>query len=94
MAAINWKTTEEIAAEQAANQPSLFTYKTDIWSRCTDDEAEQLDGALQSSSVRYRRMWDDCITVEHDSALFTYLHSEMTTPFGSDRTDQLLAPST
>lgn len=91
-----WLDAGNEIAEPPAPEPVVnedFTFKTDIWMRCTDDEAERLDGVLQTTNVRQRRMWDDCQTVEHKSDLFNLLTEQMTATFGAERTVLLLAPS-
>lgn len=74
-------------------EPSYFTHKTDIWQRCTDDEAEQLDGQLEQAPAKQRRMWNDSITIEHSSEYFPILRDNMVEAFGEARTDEILAPS-
>ncbi|WP_129141544.1 hypothetical protein [Modicisalibacter coralii] len=74
-------------------EPNYFTYKTDIWQRCTDAEAETLDGALSQATAKERRMWEDSLTIEHSSDYYDILRAEMIDRFGEARTDVILAPS-
>lgn len=74
-------------------EPVLITFKTDIWRRCTQEEAELLDGQLATASVKLRRLWDDASRIEHSAPEFPILRSEMVNVFGETRTDEILAPS-
>ncbi|MCL7931678.1 hypothetical protein [Halomonas llamarensis] len=78
---------------QPLPEPEYFTYKTDIWTRCTEDEAETLDAALSSAPAKQRRMWDDSLSVEHSSDYYTLLRGQMESVFGAARTAEMLAPS-
>lgn len=74
-------------------KPEYSTYKSDIWQRCTDAEAETLDGQLEQAPAKQRRMWNDAITIEHSSEYFSLLRDNMIEEFGEERTDEILAPS-
>lgn len=72
---------------------NYFTYKTDIWQRVTDAEAETLDAQLGQAPAKQRRMWDDAQSVEHSSDYYFVLREQMISEFGESRTDEVLAPS-
>lgn len=73
--------------------PQLRTLKTDVWQRCTVDEAEILDAALDQAPAKERRIWSDSLSIEHDSEYFATLKAQMESQFGEQRTAELLAPS-
>lgn len=88
------RTPEELKAAIAEyNARHQFTFKTDIWQRVTDEEAEILDAQLKQAPAKQRRMWDDSLSVEHSSDYYALLKSQMVNAFGEARTDQILAPS-
>lgn len=92
MTKISKKKVDEKTKAKAA-EPNLFTYKTDIWQRVTDDEAETLDAHLTQATAKQRRMWDDSLRVEHSSDYFSALRKQMVAEFGDSRTSEILAPS-
>lgn len=71
----------------------LRTYKTDVWRRCTETEAETLDAALNTAPVKLRRLWADSTILEHESAEFSDLLAPMIAAFGAERAAEILAPS-
>lgn len=71
-----------------------IVYKADIWRRCTDDEATQLDAALAQQPVRMRRMFDDAQFLSSGDELFGEVKAAVTQLVGADRAAALLAPST
>lgn len=90
------KDEEEKKEESQSNedaQEAYFVYKTDVWRRTTEEEAEVLDERIQNSSTKRRRMWEDSRSIEHDSDYFLVLRDQMVEAFGEKRTDELLYPS-
>ena len=88
------KTKAQLQAAIEANElKQLFTYKTDIWQRATDTEAQAIDASINNSSVKQRRMWDDSLKVQHASPFFQTLRDQMIAQFGEQRADEILAPS-
>lgn len=83
----------EQEAQEQAEIAQRFTYKTDIWQRVTEEEAEVLDAALNAAPAKQRRMWDDSLSVEHSSDYYVLLKAQMVGVFGEARTDEILAPS-
>ena len=73
--------------------PLIRTYKSDVWRRCTDDEAVTLDAALEAAPVRMRRLWSDCTILEHEDPDFADLRAQMEAVFGVTRTAEILAAS-
>lgn len=70
-----------------------ITYKADIWRRCTDDEANLLDQALQVAPVRLRKLFEHALHVSHDDAQFAMLQQAITATLGAERAAVILAPS-
>jgi hypothetical protein len=81
------------APEPPVLEAEAFTWKTDIWDRCTDDEASALDAGLQEAPVKERRMWDDANSVMHNNPLYITLRSTFAARFGEERADMIFAPS-
>lgn len=71
----------------------IRTLKSDIWRRCTDEEAEACDEALAAAPVRMRRLWNDSTIVEHESPEFALVRDFMVAAFGETRANEILAPS-
>lgn len=63
-----------------------------IWRRATDAEAEAMETALQSQSVRLRRIYDGAVMLTTDDELFVILKAAIVAMFGVSRADELLAP--
>ena len=80
------------APEPAPAMP-VITFKADIYRRCTNPEAEKIDEALASASVRDRRMFEFAQYLDHADPVFTALRTAMVGMFGEDRTAVLLAAS-
>lgn len=88
------RTAEELAAAVAEHHAKdRFTYKTDIWKRVTEQEAEALDEALKAAPAKQRRMWEDSLSVEHSSDYYLLLKTQMVEAFGESRAGEILAPS-
>jgi hypothetical protein len=73
--------------------PVLLTYKSDVWRRATDAEAEIINAALNAAPVRQRRLWDDSTILEHGADMWTPLRAQMVEAFGEARANEILAPS-
>lgn len=74
--------------------PKLTTFKSDIWRRCTDAEAQMLDGALADAPATLRRLFDAVTVIEHDAPEFATLRDSIAAVVGGyTRADELLAPS-
>lgn len=68
---------------------SLF--KTEIYSRMTDEELDAFDDAIETSDRRTRLMWRDCLEVQADSPLWPVLQFQMAQEFGPDRASMILS---
>lgn len=71
--------------------PRTSLYKTEIYSRMTDQELDRFDREIESAPTRIRLMWRDCLEVQADSNLFPLLQAQMTEEFGKDRTAEILS---
>lgn len=88
-------TAAEAAAFEAlrtANEP-VITAKADIWRRCSDLEAQMLDGALADAPAQLRRIFDAAQYIDHSDAFFPVLRSAITDVLGQTRADEILAGS-
>lgn len=74
--------------------PALRTYKSDVWRRCTDAEAQALDAALAAATAKLRRLWDDCTILEHEAPEWSLLVAGVAAAVGEERAAEILAPST
>lgn len=70
-----------------------FTYKADIWRRCTDDEFVMLKAALDAAPPRQRQIFADATRLVHDDPDFVTLRAGVVAAVGEERADQLLADS-
>ena len=68
-------------------------YPADLWRRTTDDEAEQIDAAMQQQPLRIRRIFNTASSYRSDDDLWPMLTGAAETLFGAVRAAELLAPS-
>lgn len=78
----------------AAAQDHYSIPKDIIWRRATDAEAEIMDAALGSQSVRVRRIYDGAQVISTDGELYSILLAAMIQLFGESRAQQLLEKET
>lgn len=74
-------------------EPIIIVYPVDLWSRMTDDEADQVEGVMASQSVRIQNIFKSASSYRSDHELWPLLVSVATTLFGEQRADEILAPS-
>lgn len=70
-----------------------ITSKADLFRRCTDAEAEAIETALMSLSVRKRRIFEGAAYIASDDPDFDDLRTAAVEMFGEARAAELLAPS-
>jgi len=70
-----------------------ITYKSDLYRRATDAEAEAMETALASAPVRERRLFESVQYLDHDAPEFTTLQEHLVEMFGAKRAGELLAAS-
>jgi hypothetical protein len=73
--------------------PPAQTVKADIWRRCTEVEAEILEGLLDSLSAKKRRMFSDAQYLGHDDPFFDELYGAVSEALGPERAAVVLAAS-
>jgi hypothetical protein len=73
--------------------PVTRTLKSDIWRRCTDEEAELLEAALNAAPVRLRRLFDDSTILESNWPEYETLRAGIVGAVGEERAAELLAAS-
>lgn len=71
--------------------PRSALFKTEIYSRMTDEELEAFEAALAVAPVRLRLMWRDCNSVEVESPLFPMLRQQLTEGFSEARAAAILS---
>ena len=82
-----------IAPEPTPAPQPVITFKADIWRRCTDEEAAQIDEALKAAPIRQRRLFEDAQYLDHADEAFAFAHQALVGLFGEDRAGELLAAS-
>ncbi|MDP9561409.1 UNVERIFIED_ORG: hypothetical protein J2740_002616 [Rhizobium nepotum] len=68
-------------------------YSVDLWSRMTDDEADQVGAAMDAQPFRVRKIFESASTFRSDHELWPLLVQISTSLFGEERAAQILAPS-
>ncbi len=74
-------------------EPITVVYSVDLWSRMTDDEADQVGAAMDDQPFRVRKIFESASTFRSDHELWPLLVQIATTLFGEERAAQILAPS-
>ncbi|MDU7524123.1 MAG: hypothetical protein E7K72_22565 [Roseomonas mucosa] len=83
----------EITPAPPATPPLTRLYKSEVWRRATDAEAEKLDAALATAPVRLRRLWSDSTVLDTASEDWPLLRDPVVQLLGAARADELLAPT-
>lgn len=73
--------------------PVTVVYKLDLWSRMTNDEADQVGAAMEEQPFRIRKIFESANSYRSDHELWPLLPQIASTLFGEDRALQILAPS-
>lgn len=71
------------------NQPYVL-YKTTIWLRLSDNEAETVMAAKEMQPAKFRGLWDDSLSIESDSPFFETLKMFLTAALSAERAVALL----
>lgn len=74
-------------------EPVTVVYSVDLWSRMTDDEADQVGAAMDQQPFRVRRIFESANSYRSDHELWQLLVQIATGLFGAERAAQILAPS-
>lgn len=91
-ALVNGTLTRVDAAAPVPMGPAI-TFKADLWRRCTDEEADQIDVALKAAPARQRRLFEDAQYLDHADAAFAFARAALVSLFGETRAVELLAVS-
>lgn len=73
--------------------PLTMISKDAIWRRATDEEAELMEAALQSQSVRLRRIYEGATFISTEDELYGVLEGALVQLFGAVRAAELLGTS-
>jgi len=71
---------------------SYSIYKTTLWLRLTDAEAEMVMAAKNEQPAKFRGIWDDALSIQSGSEFFGVLKSFLTVAISEKRANELLAP--
>jgi hypothetical protein len=77
------------------NPPVPETYrlfKTTLWMRLSDEDAEIVMAAKDMQPAKFRGIWDDAQVIESDSEFFDTLKSFLTVTLGAEKAGTLLRP--
>ncbi|GEM_PF-987522 len=74
-------------------EPVTVVNSVDLWSRMTDEEADQVGAAMDNQPFRVRKIFESANTYRSDHELWPLLQQIVTTLFGEDRAGEILAPS-
>lgn len=83
----------DAAASLPPDPPPVVVSKDAIWRRATDEEAGQMEAALQSQPVRVRRIYEGATLISTGDELYGVLETALVQLFGTERTAELLEPS-
>ena len=67
-------------------------YKTTLWRRLTDAEAETVMAAKGAQPAKFRGIWDDALTIQSDSEFFGALKSFLSSVLAAKRANEILQP--
>ncbi|RDJ12413.1 hypothetical protein [Rhizobium grahamii] len=67
-------------------------YKTTLWLRLTDAEAETVMAAKNAQPAKFRGLWDDALIIDSGSAFFETLKAFLTGALTAKRAAELLKP--
>ena len=73
--------------------PVIIVAKVDFYRRCTESEADQIQGALANTSNRMQGIFGSAVNFRSDAEEWPMLHEAAVALFGDDRANVLLASS-
>lgn len=75
-------------------EPKFYTVnKTDLWKRCTEDEAEILQAALAQASAKMQGVFNGATVLHSNDEFFPMLQAGISDAVGEERANEILAPS-
>lgn len=77
----------------APTVPVTTLYAVDLWSRLTDAEAEQVEGAMATQPVRVQNIFKAASSYRSDHELWSLLQATAVDLFGQARAAEILASS-
>jgi hypothetical protein len=84
----------EVAKSTPVELPSVTVlYPVDLWSRLTDEEADEVEMAMSRQSARVQNIFRSASSYRSDHSLWELLETTATTLFGEERAAEILAPS-
>lgn len=85
----------DLSAATASSSPAApaITFKADIYRRCTNEEADAIETALNALPTRQRRLFEESQYLSHGDESYTALSTAAVELFGQERADELLATS-
>lgn len=82
-----------LASLPAEGEPAPYSiYKTTLWLRLTDAEAETVMAAKDAQPAKFRGLWDDALIIQSDSQFFDTLKAFLTGALSAKRAGDLLKP--
>lgn len=73
--------------------PVVIVYPVDLWYRLTDEEAEQVESAMSTQSIRVQNIFKFASSYRSDNEFWTLLNEFAIQLFGEERAGEILAPS-
>lgn len=67
-------------------------YKTTLWVRLSDQDAETVMAAKEQQPAKFRGIWDDAQIIESDSEFFGALKTFLTATLSAEKAEALLQP--
>ena len=90
---LNWVLIEGVF--QPSPSASVYKiYKTTLWVRLSNDDAETVMAAKALQPAKFRGIWDDAQIIESDSEFFGALKAFLTATLNADKANALLQPET
>lgn len=87
-----WKNGVVVEMEPYIATPQIIIVPAvTLWERLTESEADQVNEAMQTQSIRTQRIFTTANTFRSDHELWTILEQMATELFGEDRAAALLA---
>jgi hypothetical protein len=85
---------EVIAPYEAPADPALTKVsKADVWRRLTDQEAEEVDSALQAAPLRLRRIFEAAQYLDVNDDDYPEIRTAIVTALSEKRADEVLQPT-
>lgn len=93
----NWDYEEIVIPEEPEPEPEpdpvTILYPVDLWTRVTDAEAEAIEAAMLTQSVRLQNIFKSASSYRSDHELWGILTGMTTQLFGAERAAEILAAS-